>query len=583
MQKPYIFIVFIFLAASNLLFSQEDRCSVKNLNLNSKYQDFDLFPYADSTVIFSSSRKEKSIRQPKWSGNNQPFLELYTATLGKNGEFYGIKKFSKSINTKFHDADLEFTNDLSTIYFSRSNYFKKKYVKDSLGRNLIQLYKAIRDTQGNWVEQEMPFSNKNYQTGHPALNADETKLYFVSDMPGGYGETDIYMVTMYPDGSYGSPINLGPKVNTKGKEVFPTIWKNNELYFSSDGNVSGQGGLDIFSVSLNENGLPTAEAKNLPRPLNSYRDDFSISFRGSKNSGYFSSNRPGGKGDDDIYSFECSCIQYIKGITYKEAKQLDSIQAMEYYFHDEMKRIRDSIQGVSATSSIAIANNTITESNTKSFIDSIVHTKTTRKSILPNVKVSLYQEDTGKVDSIVSNAKGEFLFRVNCFEKLDLLAEKLQFSKDSIQISSTEENADTIYVALTLKEKDILFENNEHVLNIVPFYYDFDSADISTQSVLNILTIVDIMRKYPSLHIEINSHTDSRGTDSYNMELSRKRSAVMKHWILAKGVGEDRVSTNGYGESRLTNKCSDGVPCSEEEHARNRRSEFVITKYTPQK
>jgi len=386
--------------------AQEQRCFVKNLNLNSKYQDFDLVKYLDSTVIFSSTRRQKSIKQPKWSGNNQPYLELYSAKINKDGSFTSIEKFSKTINTKFHDADITFSKDLKTIYFSRSNYFNKKYVKDTLGRNLIQLYKARKGKNGKWFEKEMPFNSKDYQTGHPTLNDDQTKLYFISDMPGGYGKTDIYVVDVYLDGTYSTPKNLGSKINTKGREMFPEIWKNDYLYFSSDGYIDGQGGLDIFSVKLNE-GKPEEVAYNLPRPINSYSDDFSISFNKDKNSGFLSSNRPGGKGDDDIYSFQFSCEQYIKGITYQDVRSLDSIKAMEFYYHDNMKRIRDSINGTPTKSVVSLDNNKIIEMDTESAVDSIFNSSEGIK-ILSNTKVLLSDISGQKIDSTISNEKGEY-------------------------------------------------------------------------------------------------------------------------------------------------------------------------------
>ena len=577
MFKNFSFIflvVFIFIKSIN---AQEQRCFVKNLNLNSKYQDFDLVKYSDSIVIFSSTRRQKSIKQPKWSGNNQPYLELYSAKLNIDGSFTSIEKFSKTINTKFHDADIAFSKDLKTIYFSRSNYFNKKYVKDTLGRNLIQLYKARKGDNGKWFEQEMPFNSKDYQTGHPTLNDDETKLYFVSDMPGGYGKTDVYVVDIHLDGTYSTPKNLGPKINTKGREMFPVVWKNDYLYFSSDGYIDGQGGLDIFSVKLNE-GMPGEEAYNLPRPINSYSDDFSISFNKDKNSGYLSSNRPGGKGDDDIYSFQCTCEQYIKGITYEDVRSLDSIKAVEFYYHDDMKRIRDSISGVATKSIVSIENNKIIEMDTQTAIDSIFNSSG-GITILPNTKVLLSDFNDQKIDSTISNEKGEYFFKINCLDSLKLTAQKTHYTTETFQVNSTSKNADTIFVDFRLKEKDILMKGNQQVLNIDPFYFDFDRSDVSTQSVIGVLTIVDLLRKYPSLHIEINSHTDSRGKEEYNIKLSNRRSAVMKLWIVGRGINEARITTNGYGESKLMNDCADGVKCSEEEHAKNRRSEFLITKF----
>jgi outer membrane protein OmpA-like peptidoglycan-associated protein len=251
---------------------------------------------------------------------------------------------------------------------------------------------------------------------------------------------------------------------------------------------------------------------------------------------------------------------------------------MEYYFHDDMQRIRDSINGVSAKTDVSISKNSITEEDIQASIDSIFNASQ-GVEILPNVKITLWNDIEEKLDSVVSDETGAFFFTIDCLRNYRLVAEKENYDADEIQVSATDQNADTIQVVLKLKEKDILFRNNKHTLNIEPFYYDFDKADIDTKSVIGVLTIVDILRKYPNLHIEINSHTDSRGTDEYNVKLSKRRSAVMKQWIVARGVDPMRISTNGYGETQLVNSCSNGVKCSEEEHAKNRRSEFVITKY----
>jgi outer membrane protein OmpA-like peptidoglycan-associated protein len=180
---------------------------------------------------------------------------------------------------------------------------------------------------------------------------------------------------------------------------------------------------------------------------------------------------------------------------------------------------------------------------------------------------------------VISNDKGEYLFTINCLDSLQLSAMKVNYTTETAQVSSTAQNADTLFVDFRLKEKDIFMKGNERILNIDPFYFDFDRADVTTQSVIGVLTIVDILRKYPSLHIEINSHTDSRGKEAYNIQLSNRRSAVMKQWIVGRGINATRITTNGYGESKPINHCKDGVPCTEEEHAKNRRSEFVITKF----
>jgi len=277
------------------LTAQEENYIIKNIEDNTKFQDFGVSYYADSTVVFASSRSQKSIRKNIWPGNSQPFLELFKGCYNSDGEIIDVEKFSKKLNSKYHDANVVFTKDFKTVYFTRNNYLNKKFKKDSAGWNLNQLYKAQIDEKGKWSNiQPMPFNNDNYQTGHPALNEEENVLYFISDMPGTYGKTDIYMVDILADGTYGTPKNLGPNVNTSEKEMFPFIDENDILYFASDGFVNGKGGLDIYAIQISEN-YAVEMVKNLGSPINSSEDDFGLVYQKENRTGYFASNRPGGK------------------------------------------------------------------------------------------------------------------------------------------------------------------------------------------------------------------------------------------------------------------------------------------------
>jgi len=565
-KKNVFFLLFIFVSAN--LIGQEQECVVNNININSKNQDFGMVHYSDSLVLFSSSRRDRSIKQRKWSGNHQPYLELYKAKLTKDGNFDSVVRFSDKVNTKYHDADLVFTKDENTIYFSRSNYYKKKYVTDSLGRNLIELYRAEKDSVGEWEIFEMPFNNRNYQTGHASLSEDETKLYFVSDMPGGYGKTDLYVVDINPDGSYGTPKNLGPNVNTEGKEMFPYVWKN-ELYFSSDGYAIGQGGLDVFMVDLVDH-LPTKSVVNLARPLNSYSDDFGIAFNKTKNKGYFSSNRPGGKGDDDIYTFEFACSQIIKGIAHELETEVDTITTVTLFTKDN-KQLDETIvyskgEETSIDSTLVVGKEQ--DSIYKSQISSIV---------LDSARVFLLDENNLKLDSVVTNAQGEFQFAVDCSMNYKLVAEKEQYEGTELMIATTENNLDTIPADLFLTPSDIILTRGEMMLRVDPIYYDFDKTNIREESFNAAKRVVQLMRKYPHIKVHIKAHTDSRGRAEYNLSLSERRAAVLRVGIIQNGIEASRISSKGYGETEPINKCEDGVKCTEEEYQENRRIEFVIT------
>ena len=262
--------------------AQEVNYTIKNLEVNSKLQDFGTAFYKDSLVVFASTRKGKSISKKKWFGNNQPFLELYKGTIGNEGEIIDLELFSKVINSKYHDANVTFTKDYKTVYFTRDNYLNKKFVKDTLGWNLNQLYKAKIYENGEFGEVEpMPFNNDNYQTGHPVLNKNETKLYFISDMPGTLGLTDIFVVAINSDESYGEPRNLGPNVNTLGKEMFPYIDANDVLFYASDSNEDGFGGLDIYATQMVDDEAVNTSV-SLGEPINSELDDFALVYQNKK-------------------------------------------------------------------------------------------------------------------------------------------------------------------------------------------------------------------------------------------------------------------------------------------------------------
>ncbi len=503
--------------------AQEKSYSIKNISSNTKYQDFGVSYYGENTAVFSSSRKDKSIRKRVWIINKQPFLELYKGSIGEAGDITSVSHFSKVLNTRYHESNVTFTKDLKTVYFSRNNYLDKKFKKDSTGMNLIQLYKAKVGEDGNWNEiTPMPFNSDNYQTGHPVLNDAEDKLYFISDMPGTHGLTDIYVVDIHSDGSYGTPINLGATVNTSKKEMFPYIDTHNVLYYSSSGFSDSKGGLDIYATKLGKSfGYHTP--MNLGFPINSNKDDFSFVKQTGKNVGYFSSNRKGGKGDDDIYSFKelippsFACSQEIIGVA------------------------RDKISG----------------------------------ALLPGTLVSLYQGEE-KVESVIVGNDATFKFRADCDIDYKVVAEKKNYKNDAKQLKTSDKDEVKVSLELYLEEEEFVRVRGILMVNIQPIYFDLDKAEIRDDAAIELEKVFVIMNKYPEIKINLGSHTDSRAPDLYNFKLSERRAKSSVDWIVSKGISSNRIIGKGYGESRLVNRCSNGVKCSELEHQLNRRSEFVI-------
>lgn len=498
---------------SKLTSKNEVVVGIENLPFNSENADFGSYIF-DNTLYFASARGDNG---KVYSWNKEPFLDLYQVTLSENNGAISYGSPSEingnNVNTEYHEASVAITNDGKTIYFTRDNINKRNRLKyDNKGTTHLKIYKAtIND--GQWIDVlELPFNDDIFSTGHPALSPDNKTLYFVSDREGGLGQTDIYAVTINEDGSYGTPENLGEKVNTEGREMFPFVAKDNTLYFSSDGHLN-LGLLDIFKSDILK-GIRT-DPENMGAPYNSGYDDFAFYVDSDTEKGYFSSNRPDGKGSDDIYSFNATpCKQEIVGVA------------------------RDSKTNI----------------------------------ILTGVVVRLIDE-TGKViEELFTRDGGEYTFTIDCNKTYTVVGTKPDYKEDQKTLTTDADNKKVNSVDLELEP---LILDNQIVIN--PIFFDFDKWNIRTDAQYELENIVDVMRKHPDMIIKIESHTDSRGRDRYNMKLSDRRAKSTRDYIISRGIDPSRIeSAIGYGESQLLNKCANGIKCTEEEHQINRRSYFYI-------
>lgn len=489
---------------------------VENLPFNTKYSDFGSFVY-DGELYFASARNTDPKKKYGW--NDEPFLDLYqvsvTTTDGKKE--FGTPDFIKAdkINTKYHEASVAITNDGKTIYFTRDNVDRKnKLGYDKKGTSHLKLYKASL-VDDKWEDIiELPFNDDYFSTGHPALSPDDKILYFVSDREGGFGQTDIYQVDILEGNNYSEPKNLGEKINTEGREMFPFVSEDSTLYFSSDGYL-GLGLLDIYKSKIITD--ESAEAVNLGAPYNSGFDDFAYFVDGDNKLGYFSSNREGGQGGDDIYGFKAEkCKQIIEGIA------------------------RDK--------------------------------KT--NEILAGVEVKLINKAGKIVTTVTTDENGAYTMQADCDKTYTILGSREDYkdAKEELITDKTNEKVNTVDLYL-----QPLIDNDQIVIN--PIFFDFDKWNIRTDAEYELENIVDVMREHPKMIIKIESHTDSRGSDSYNLKLSDRRAKSTRDYLISRGIAPDRIeSAIGYGETQLLNKCSNGVKCTEEEHQLNRRSYFYILK-----
>jgi len=496
--------------------------TIDSLNINSAESDFSPSFYQED-IVFSTARDTSIVKKNVHNWNKKEFLNLYSASPTEGSNFTNVGPFSGKLNSKLHESSTAFTKDGKTVYFTRNNGIKGKFKRDNDGVSRLQIYRAtmVNGEWGNLVS--MPFNADEYSVAHPTLNKAEDKLYFSSDMPGTLGQSDIWVADIHQDGSLGTPVNLGPKINTESKETFPFITENDILYFASDGHP-GLGGMDIFATDLSN--LESSEIVNLGEPINSISDDFSLIINNNTKKGYFSSNRTNGKGSDDIYSF-------------REEKPLDF----------ECTR--------------AIAGVTKDEK-----------TGTT----IAKARVVVYDDKNEKVYETVSKNDGSFILEGNCNDgNFVVIGDKETYEQGTTNFKS-ENGADlgSIIVLLKAIEKAPTGTDLANYLELEPIYFDFDKWNIRADAAIGLKKVIAYLNEYPSQKIRIGSHTDSRASKAYNIRLSDKRAHSTMEYLIKSGIDSDRLTALGLGETMLANHCSDYVKCSEDEHQENRRSEFLI-------
>lgn len=520
MKKINLLFLFVFTLHT---WAQDENYIIENSSVNRKFQDFGVSFINETTVVFSSARYEVFMKRV-WLGNHEPFLSLYMGNISENGDIKNVKPYKKELESKFHDSNLVFTKDGKTVYFTRNNYVKSKGKKSNKNPDKVQIFKASINEKGHWINiQKLPFVRGDYDFGHPALNHDESKLYFVSNKPGGFGKTDIYVTEILNDSTYSTPKNLGPKVNTSKREFTPFIDANSILYYSSDGITDNHGGLDIYATK-EKSDKSYYDPINLGYSINSVADDFGF-VKGPKNDiGFFASNRELGKGSDDIYFFkenkplQFECKTVIKGI------------------------VLDSVSNIP----------------------------------LNGIAVSLYKNKNEIVSSL-TNEKGEFEMSADCSESYLAVAYNEKYQKFTKTIDSFENTNMTIKLSAIQQKNDHFKEERGSVmLNIEPIFYDLGKSTVHKESMPEIKQIAYFMKLYPEIIIQIRSHTDSRGSEKFNMNLSKRRAQTVKDLLIEQGVFSNRIFATGFGEMDPINNCKDGVECTEEEHLKNRRTDFIV-------
>jgi outer membrane protein OmpA-like peptidoglycan-associated protein len=494
------------------------RYTIENAGINSKYSDYSTFVH-DNKIYFATARDTGNFSNRKHKWTDEYFTNLYFADV----DSVRVMKFKNAVNTKFHEATPVFTKDGKTIYFTRNNYVTGKKGKDAHKITLLKIYKATFEN-GKWNNAvPVSFASDNYSTGHPALSPDEKTLYFASDMPGTFGQSDLYKVSINSNGDFGTPENLGKSINTEGKETFPYVTDENEIYFASDGHP-GLGGLDVFVGEIGNDGNIN-NIQNVGNDINSPKDDFAYIINSASRKGYFSSNKDGGQGSDDIYKFletkRLKCLQELNGV------------------------ITDAESGAT----------------------------------LPGAKVSLFNNETEQKNTVLADASGNYIFPVECGKTYYVKAEKTDYTTKEVRITIEKTSGKTsLPIALDKSTcKVTIGDDLGKCFGIKMIYFDLDKSNILFKAALDLEKILAVLKENPNMKLDIRSHTDSRATFKYNENLSDRRAKSTIEWLIGNGVAKNRLTGRGYGETELVNKCADGVPCTEAEHQENRRSEFIIT------
>ncbi len=480
-------------------------------NINTGQSNFSPAAYKGG-IVFVSDRSTESAARKMYAWTGKPFLDLYYTKQDKTGSWTIPEALKGDVNGVYHDGPAAFGND-STMYFTRDNYVKKKTKSDDDDVVKLKIFQSTWSGTGWSALTDMPFNSSEYSTGHPALTKDGNTMYFVSDMPGGIGGTDIWMVKK-DKGVWGKPVNMGTQINTPYNEMFPAIYKDSILYFSSQGHTN-MGGLDIFYASNDGSGW--SDPVNMGYPLNSSQDDFGILMNDSANGGMISSNRSNTM-QDNIYSFKINDLRF-------------------------------NLIGIAVL-------------------------KTTQEP-LEGVVVELLNKTTNKRETFTTGTDGKFNFKLDQNSDFVVVGSKDDFFTNTETVTTIGKTiSEDMEVTLKLEMEQIIINKPIVLENI---YYDLDKWEIRPDAAAGLNRLVTIMKDNPGISIELASHTDSRAADKYNMTLSQKRAESAVNYIIAQGVAKERITAKGYGETKLINRCKNDVKCSEEEHQQNRRTEFKVT------
>lgn len=631
------------------LVQKDNGYDIKNIQINSSDQEFGTNFYGED-IVFASTRSDVQTVVRKWNWNQLPFLDIYKATIDTaTMELGEPEAHHRKFNKKYHEGPATFDEKGEIMVFT-SNRYDGRSSNDVV---TLELFEARKKNDGWSKPSPMPFNNREYSVGHGSLTADGNTLYFVSDMPGGAGGTDIYKVHRKDNGNWGEPIHMGNAINTEGNEMFPFFHQDSVLFFASNGHA-GLGGLDMYFIDTRENGLN--RSTNMNSPINSSRDDFAFILNEERTKGYFSSNRIGGMGDDDIYAFQREVPlkfnlllrgkvideigqvvprvkvllrdksgnvigevmtgdkgdylfevkedmdydlvgekeghskglsqvatfedkqDFIQDLMIRKPEDIDlsnrpsDILARDIIIDDETLVYRDFLADSPGLSLHSMVRNIMTGEPIKGSTIVIIDKITGEEQVLTSPETG---DNTWYLDP-KKYANGRFSIRV---ESVGHKPMEFDFDTPEDRMGQHSFMAKMIPI---LEPGERLEMDAAEVFKVGPIYFDLDKYAIRPDAQLELNKVVALMHKYPDMVIELSSHTDCRATKGYNNKLSNNRARATAKYIRERLEDGKRITGNGLGEMKLVNDCEcEGEvisDCSEEEHQRNRRTEFTIVR-----
>lgn len=540
--------------------------------------------FYDEGIVFVSARKTNMF-QEEYAWDNSLFLDVYYSKL-ENDTVGTVSLFDSKINTRMHDGPIDFYNDENNAVFTRNNIIKGKKGRSSEDTNNLQIFFAEKGEYGWAHVTPFEYNNNEYSLGHATVSEDGSLMIFASDPPSSMGGSDLYF-SRFVGGGWTLPESLGDKINTKGEELFPFL-QDSMLYFASTGH-GGLGGLDVFIANLNDLSI----IQNFGAPINSSLDDFGLILKGSE--GYFSSNRDG---NDDIFHFIDNRLPYfaMSGIVVNEIDEAPIPEATvfinNYQFITDDEGRFNAVLPVnvrykfSATKEHFELLRTETRNIKREFSEEMVLKMNpaglfARIVVIDKETKELLDESLIKLKDLTASEdiepllieKDATLFQVVNGHEYELMGAKKEYFTGHVNEETTKEKGEVnwkIPLERIVLNKEIAIEN---------IYYDLNKATLRSDALVELDKIVRVLQDNPTIKIELSSHTDSRGGDDYNQNLSQRRAESAVTYIIGQGVDATRMVAKGYGETKPVNQCVNGVQCGKDQHQANRRTEFKVTEY----